>query len=423
MQKLSHYKEISVINRLWISGYLIIFPIYLLNVFYPYNTFLFRPGDIYGDTFKHVCEFASFSNPYHGFIPQDRIYNPFVYLTGIICNKSYSFVQLIFFSTYILCYLVLLKELVKEKVSNLPGFIMQSFKPVNRSTSLPYILFSLLVITSYPFLITINRMNYEMYGFCFFILFLFVSSNWRYFFLGLFLSLKINYFFFLLLPLFLGGIDKKIIGAIFFAVALNLFSLCFFHSHFEDSVLTFARNIRLFDDFYTIQKYQIFSHSIWNYISLPYSWCIFFKKSNCLDILVFMKYVHILFALVGSLPLFYLFIYRKIISIDKIYIILTTFFLLFSRTSPCYRAIFFIPSFIFLLRKRKLSKLDWIIFVLIILFIFPKNISLSLFFKSLPEEIHLSVFIDPILLIIIYICSFKNLLLNLRKNNVKSKNL
>ena len=419
MQKLTHYTEISAINKFWISAYLLLFPLYLLNIFYPYNTFLFRPGDIYGDTFKHVCEFAYFWNPYHGFIPQDRIYNPFVYLTGIACNESHKIAKIIFFSTYILCYFVLLKEIMRVKMPYLLTSIIHAFSPENRRATLPYLLFSLLVITSYPFLITINRMNYEMYGFCFFILFLFTNNNWRYIFLGIFLSLKINYLFFILFPVFLDQFNKKIIGACLLAGGLNLISLCFFHSQVEDSILTFIRNIQLFDNFYTLQKYQIFTHSIWNYISLPYSLCIFFRQNNCENYLVGIKYIHTLLVFFGLLSLIYLYLHRKIISIDKIYTILTSFFLYFARTSPCYRGLFFIPNLIFILKKDKLTKIDWAIFSLIITFIFPKNISMALFFPSLPDEIHLSVFIDPILLFLIYIYSYREFLLTVRKNNAK----
>lgn len=402
----------------WLIGYFFLAPIYLLGTFYPYNTFLFRPGDRFGDTYKHICFFCSNLNPYHGFLPHDRIYNSVVYLSGIFCNLNHYIPAFTFFISYSLIGILFFLTFNKtwnfvslKKLGNL-----YSLNTKIRKSFFICIFFVFLIWTSYPVLITIDRMNYDMYGFLFLYLYLLVRNDFRFIFFGLFLALKINYLFFILLPLLTRDSIFKVIGSIMLAISINFLSAFFFHAELIDTFSSFLRNIQLYNDYYSKIKYGIFTSSIWNIISLPYGYCLQFK-GDCLDVLDFIsKFYLVIFSLFGLIPLSYLFIKRRVIASEYKLLFLVVFFLLFSKTSPAYREIFILAPLVLIAAKNFLKPIDKTLLILIIVFIFPKNISMHLFLPLLPPELHIAYIIDPIILCIIYS------LLILKRNELYEKN-
>ena len=407
----------KIIKR-WCIAYLLLLPFYLVNIFYPYNTFLFRPGDRFGDTYKHICFFCSSLNPYHGFLPQDRIYNPVVYLSGIFCNLNHYIPALTFFTSYIL--IGLLFFLTFNRTWNFVSFKkLGNHYSLNIKTGKSFlvsIFFVFLIWTSYPSLITIDRMNYDMYGFLFLFLYILVRNDFRFIFFGLFLALKINYLFFILLPLLTHESKFKILGSIMFALSINFLSAFFFHAELIDTFSSFLRNIQLYNDYYSKIKYGSFTSSIWNIISLPYGYCLQYK-GECLNVLDFIsKFYLVIFSLFGLIPLSYLFIKRKIIASEYKLLFLVVFFLLFSKTTPAYREIFILAPLVLIAAKNFLKSIDKTLLILIIVFIFPKNISMHLFLPVLPPELHIAFIIDPIILCIIYS------LLILKRNELYEKN-
>ena len=388
------------ILSLWIGFYLILISFYLLNGEYPYNTFLFRPGERFGDTSRHICFFCKDLTPYYGWIPHDRIYNPILYFIGIFCKFNKLLLPFLFFLSIIFSSLLLF---LISSVSF--GYLEFKKNIITIQKKIPFEPFVILFVlfTSYPLLFAIDRMNFDLVCFLFFLLYFFLPGNYRFIAFSIFLSFKITYLFFILIMFLRNEKLIKIIGTLFLAFFINYFSLFFFYNDVGDSFYKFIDNLNEYNIYYGMQDYGLFTHSIYNLTSLPFSFCKLKSVYNCESVYFFGNIIYLISLLLGSLSILFFYINRKKID-NKYKVLFTTLcFLLFCNITPSYRLIFILyPLFLFL-NNFDCNNFDRKIILLLLILIFPKNISLEFFSFSLPGEVYISYFIDPFIMIIIFV--------------------
>lgn len=395
---------IYLISSVWFGFYFILQAFYSLNFEYPFNTFLFRPGELFGDTFRHLCFFCSSSTPYFGWLQHDRIFNPFLYFFGILCNKSKWFVVIIYLLSivgFIFIFIINLNDRFKFFIFDKKKIVIQLNKLLP-----PFLLVSI-ILSSYPFLITLNRMNFDMVSFTFLCVYLLSKSNLRFIFLALSISLKIINFYFLLIPLFLGESFRKVIGVFFIALFLNYTSLFFFYNTPIDSLTQFISNLIDYNRYYTEElTYGIFSQSIFNIISLPYTYCSFLNTAaECSTLSHYVNFLYMFCLLLCMASIGIVFYKNNIPSLYKI-TFLIIIFILFQKTSPAYREIYMILPFFLFFLKNQWDYNDRIIFALVSLILFPKNISTEFFGKIFPAELHITYILDPLILLALFLFIF-----------------
>lgn len=383
--------------RCVIIYYLYLFLIYSLNEIYPYNTFLYDPRERFDDTFINVCGALKQFMPYWGQLRADRIYSPLAWMYGYICNLNEQYV-IILFSLAIICswslivlypYLSFIKD---RKISKID---------IVTSTTL-----SIYLCLSYPMIMTIDRMNVDIFGFIFLFSYLiFKNSNMRFIFLGIFFALKLPYIFFIIYCFAIKEKFSKIILAVFFSLALNYFFLHFFANAPYESIINYILNLNVYRKTYGHMLFSSFSHSAWNLISIPSLLSGLNIISPRIDLVLMQKIFYYIFALLVLIPLV---IVRKRNDANSKVILLyvVSSFLLLEFRSADYRSIFMIIPIVLLFYSKRMVDYK-IILYLALIFLLPKNISLSLIFDKFPPTLHLGYFIDPILLICILLTIYK----------------
>lgn len=377
--------------------YLYLFLIYSLNGIYPYNTFLYDPLERFDDTFINVCGALKQFMPYWGQLRADRIYSPIAWMYGYICNINENYVVVVFTLTIIFSWALIFAYpyLISKKDGNNPK--------VDIVTSS---ILSVYLCLSYPMIMTIDRMNMDIFGFIFLFLYLILkNSNARFIFLGIFFAFKLPYIFFIAYCFAIKEKISKIILAVFLSLALNYFFLHFFANSPYESVVDYILNLNVYRKTYGYMLFSPFSHSVWNLISIPSLLAGLNIISPGIDLVLVQKVIYYLFALLVMIPLISL-RKRNDVSSKIILLYVVSCFLLLEFRSADYRSIFIIIPIVFLFYLKSNNDLRLILYLALI-YLLPKSLSLSLIFEKFPATMHFGYFVDPILLICILLVVYK----------------
>ncbi len=403
---------ILVASLIAISIFIFILAIHVLNDFYPFNTFLFRPLDRFGDTYKHVCGPASTLSPYFGQFPQDKIYNPFAFLYGGLCSLDYKIPAVLFFLTFaflsasfvLLAFIRSNSALIKFDKRK----VILSFDAIKTAI---WFVFALYLGLSYPMLITMDRMNLELYGLLFLLGYILrLEHNDRFIFLGLFFSLKVTYLLYILFCILNKERLAVIASALIIALALNLAALNYFYGSDYEVIHLFTRNLDIYSNFYQ-SLFNPFTQSIYNLISLPYFASKYLNYDLPPNFLIYQIYMYKFIFLLGLISSYFVYKNRSKFTKYELLLYVTVFIMIFEMRSADYRSIFMTIPFLFLATERNRS-FDKTLLSMLFVYFLPKNLSLSLINPALPWEFHLGYLINPLILLFIF---FKTLFYIRRK--------
>lgn len=395
---------------IWLGMYSLMYGFYFLNAVYPFDTFLFRPADRFGDFFKHTCEASSSFILYKGISRQDMVFNPILHFIGLICTKSQSIGILIvlfhiififFYFINILRKIIFNKKDIHIKFLNLNNSFQFNLVLESKSKLYSFILLVIFLCINYPTIFIIDRLNTDLFGLVFLSLYLFTNNIYRFFFLAVFLSLKINYLFFILFPFFLKEKFSFILGSLMLSIAFNFIASFFFFSNIYDIPYDLFYNLKSYLNFYSSLPFYEFSHSIYNLFSIPKLVC-FMNGFNCP---LFSDYTNLTFnffiILLFCYSLYFLTLNHDTLPRAIMILFLVNLFFLLNKFNPSYRLVFYLIPLFFIIRDIPFSKNFRLLFLSIIILLFPKNISFGIF-GSIYHELYLSNYIDPIIQIFLF---------------------
>jgi hypothetical protein len=216
---------------------------YLGNQF-PVNTFLFTPNDKFND-FWNMVRFIKKLNPYRSDVYIFGVYYPFgeLFFFPFTLFISRNLALLVFLGIFLLGWMF---------------FMIKNFSQSNQLDNWRDIF--AISLLSYPFLITIDRANVELYSFlflCGFAFFYNSLNSYKSLFGLICLSLAIAMKPFPAIFLVLLASEKKwknILYVIIFAVLITIFSIICFQGGFLENIQGLRRNQGLFVKNYVIRS-------------------------------------------------------------------------------------------------------------------------------------------------------------------------
>lgn len=359
---MSKEKRISILILIVLAGFCIsVFYHYILGVYgregYPYNTFLFVPGDRLSD-FYRVLRSNHNLNPYFG---PDRMFQyPFLNFLGFI----FSLMPL----SYAICTFILI----------VTGFMIiacsYSLKIEGQPTNWTNV-FILALLTS-PFLFEIDRGNFDGVLFIFLAMFMFFFTREKFILSAVFLSFAIAMKPFpgVFLLLFISRRKfKETIIAVFSTLFVSLIPLLSFQGGFRAN-LSAALSISRFPDAIGSSGYFESNNFVFHSMSMFTIFKVYFIESGIIQRInmplfssLYIKGVMLAFILIG----FYAIFVEK--ELWKRVAVLTITMVIFPQISGDYRLLYmFVPLFLFLINET-LSKSDYLYTVLFGLLLIPKN--------------------------------------------------
>lgn len=375
---ISREDKINLIGLILIIGFAIsvvyhyIMGIYL-NMDYPFNTFLFRPDDRFMD-FYNVLEMSY--NPYlHG------AYFPFSYLiVSVFTHFSPDMALILFMGIFVgfLLYVSYNNLQCSNRIDTVRNIFVFSF-------------------LSYPFLISIDRANFEVFVFIFIFLFIFFYMKEHFALSVLFLSFAISMKLFPAVFIVLFLCDRKY-KYLFYTLALVLvlsaISLLLFEGTVIDNLTNLSNNLNVYNEIYALTNEGLYTtHSLFGLIK------IFIAHSHPYN------YPYMVDSLFKLYPL----VAISIFSCISIYIIILenemwkkVALLVFSMNllpyvSHDYKLMhIFIPLFLFINTKAG-DRDDLIYIILFSLLLIPKDY----YHLTIDPEIGSAAILNPLLMIIV----------------------
>jgi hypothetical protein len=336
---------------------------------YPYNTFLFRPGDRWAD-FTNL--FHIWDNPY-GIVNFARIAFPFLY-------KSFSIFAL--FSPFMALFLFLLIFL--------SSFIYICLQQLRIGKSISLTNFFVFTFLTYPFLFSLDRANYEIVVFLCLYIYIFsykkkplISAV----FLGFAIALKAFPVIFSILLLTDRKYKELAIAAIV-SISTTLLSYATLPGGISTNIPSHLHNLQLYTQLYAIQNEgMLFGHSLWGGIK-------FFSILTSLQMISTTNYTIMIFVGLICLVIYIGFVEK---FIWKKIALLVCALNLFPQVSADYKLLhIFIPLFLFINDTETDNKWsDWVYLALFGLLLIPKN------YYRLPNfpEASISVLLNPLLML------------------------
>jgi hypothetical protein len=347
---------------------------YLFNLSYPYNTFLFRRADVFGDLFS---PFRIALDPYIKAQANYQHY-PFYYtLLRLLHVFQNEFSVLAF---YFLAYITFFSL-----------FLFVNLKRNNKKD----ILIGLLVLTgfSYPFLFSLDRGNLEFIIVILIVLFLFFYQK-NQFLCVLFLSLAIAIKPFPAVFLALFIVDHRyrdLILTIIFSAVITLASYWILPGNIIPNIYEHLRNLALYNQVYVIGNEGLFfGNSLWGAIKYLQ---ILINPLVGVDYSLLMKPYMVL---VLSLFIFLIwYMWKRNLSFERKIIILICSMNLFPYVSADYKLLYFYIPIMMYINSDTPIKSGWVFGLLLGLLMVPKS---YVHLPVLPEA-SFSVLINPLLMI------------------------
>lgn len=206
-----------------------------MHLKYPFNTFLFNPADSFSDFLSMVAFTKDFA-PYKG-INAQIIYFPLAYILifpfTLIQNQLIAFLS---FASIFWTYWIYM-NISKFKCENLN--IMQNFQNI-----------FILIFLSYPYLIIMDRGNFDLILFILMSVFVFLFKSEKYLKSALVLAIvnAIKPFYLIFLPLFL---FQKKYKEFFLSLVLSSFLIIggfmLLHGNFWNQITVFIYNLALYN--------------------------------------------------------------------------------------------------------------------------------------------------------------------------------
>jgi hypothetical protein len=382
-------RKINILCFIILTGFVLAIIIHYVAGFYlgygyPYNTFLFRPWDRWTD---FVNTFTISSNPYKAASPE-FIYFPFLYkivtIFTFIPLKTAEIVYLMIciLSFTAICY----KQLRTEKLSSPECFII-----------IPFL--------TYPFLIALDRANFEFVVFFCSYLFVFWYKKhpfWSAIFLGFAIALKA--FPVILAVLLLADRKyKEIAIAALVSILASLFSYATLPGGLGENISLHLRNLQLYTQSYAVGLEGLyFGNSLWGGIK-------FISILTNIKMMSTLTYDILIVLGLLSIAIYVVFIEK---TFWKRAALLICALNLFPQVSGDYKLLYiFIPLFLFI-NQTDHEKLDWSYLILFGLLLIPKD------YYHLPvyPEASLSVLLNPLLMLTLVtliissglVCFFRN---------------
>lgn len=356
-------KKIILVSTVILSGLLISviyhgYNHYILNLEYPFDTFLFNPRDRFMDLFNGYSQSIHF-NPYFEYRPpwSWRSNLPFLYLI-------YSLFTL-FKKKLVLIFLLLgsISAVIYIAFTNI-------YEKRNSGTAVYLLAFS---IFSYPLLFSLDRANTEIiiYLILYFFLYFFQAKRYS-------LSAKLLSFACAMKPFpavfIILFIAKKRLKDAVLIIILTLFltvlSLMLLKGGIINNISQLLWSLNQYTKVYTIGNEGLyFGHSLWGMIKIIVGYL--YPDSLKINIvLLYSIYSKIAFAFLIFLILVILFIEKKFWKKTALLVFAMN---LLPGVSADYKLMYiFIPLFFFINEKRS-DIYDWIYTVLFALLLIPKN--------------------------------------------------
>lgn len=359
---MSREKRITILVQIVLVGFCFaVFYHYVYGVYlgigYPYNTFLFVPIDRFSD-FYRVLQANQDLNPYFGTYRMFQY--PLLNFMGFIFSLipfPYSFLLFILIVTGFM--------LVACSYS-----LAISGRPTNWTN-----IFVLSTLT-YPFLIDIDRGNFDGIIFALLVLFIYFFSKEKYIFSAVFLSfaMAMKPFPVVLLLLFVSRRKiKEAIIAVSLTVAASVVSLLLFKGGFFAN-LSAAISISSFPDAIGASGYFLQNNFVFHSVSLFAILKVYFIESGQIqniDMSLFSS-MYIKGVLLALVPIStYVVFFEK--QLWRQVAILSIVMVVFPQISGGYRLLYmFIPLFLFF-RNEQTSRGDYLYTVLFGLLLIPKS--------------------------------------------------
>lgn len=366
-------QKIDIISIIIIAGFsLAVFYHYVLGTYlglsYPFNTFLFRPDDKFMDFYNMLA------SPYVNgklLITQfpfgQRLAQAFTILPANVGLTVFIAIFLTFF-LYV-NYLNLNTDIKEQTIKNVFVFSFMT----------------------YPFLMVVDRANFEAFVFIFLYLFIFFYRKQKTIFSIIFLSFAISMKLFPAVFLVLLFSDKKYKEAIYTVLLVMIISLCGYLSYdggLMQNIGDHLTQLNFYSRMYAIGNDGLFfGNSLWGLVKLIVIG-IGLQCPAALATKVYSISVFILFALVA------LYIVFREKNFWKKVALLVFSMNLFPFVSGDYKLIhIFIPLFLFI-NSEGTDKFDFLYAILFGLLIIPK----AYFHYDVNPEISSSIIINPLLM-------------------------
>jgi hypothetical protein len=342
---------------------------------YPYNTFLFRPGDRFNDFLGSVYRIAL--NPYR-VLQSNYSQFPFDYFVGRIFTL---FDPIIAFGLILSIY-----------AGSFIDFCIYYLKVPSKLLSFQN---TIIVFLSYPCLMALDRANLTFLGFIFVVIFLILylcQSKWALLFLALAISLKITNGVFLILIL----ADKKYRDMIVTGLATGLITLCSYAILPGGIILNIKgnlTNLHLYTITYVMgDEGLFFGHSLFG--AIKYLYIVFNQKLLTPQIVtgLMQPYLYVVVILFCAIVV-YIFFIEKVLWRKLLLLVLPM--LLFPYVSADYNLLYiFLPLF-YLINHAERSSWDWFYMILLALLIIPKDY----FRLNLLPEVNMAALVNPLIML------------------------
>lgn len=348
-------QKVIFISTFIFAGFLVsvayhIFCSYILKLnYYPYNTFLFRPEDRFGD---FLDNFNAGANPY-GEIKFSRAMFPFfMFLSRLMYLADHKIVLL---GLYLAIFVYTLGVLIFNFLAPLPVRLRL------------LAVFSLL-FCSYPVLISLDRANFENWIFLLIFFSIVLVQKKKYVLAGLLTGIAIAikpYSAFFLPVLFIDGQVVAVLISMGIALLVTLLSLLALPVPLAVSISTLGANLGLYNEVYVVGNEGLyFGTSLFAVLKLVVFWLgdvfhWFLSSNDVLGsvrtmMLPYFLVTNVLFALILAM----LCIYKT--PLWKKTAVLAACLALFPYVGSSYRLLYFFVPLILFLVEAKSQRTDWL---------------------------------------------------------------
>ena len=374
--------------------------LHLLKLPYPWNTFLFNPGDRFNDWHNSIRQVTA-PNPYHAPGPALATYFPFTYVLLEIGNFQDRFLSLlVYFNVAFGLIFISAYQAIKKIAPAKPALLNSSAKNV--------FFLALGTLITYPAIFALDRGNIDIW-IAFLCVFFVINLNTKYRLIGcacLTVAMALKGYPAAFLLLYLHDKQWRLMAiSVVGAALLSFLPLLFLWGGLSVNLFELQRNLNLFKAMYVLDAHSLFASSDpYNAIRMSFQYAQGVARGSLgaapqwsqmsiteFSSILLSSYKYFSFALAGLFSIYAIFAktpqWRRVLAICLTCI-------LFPAVANDYKLNLLFPALYLLIADSDSSKPNKIIFMLLCLLLIPK----SYFFI---DDRSISMLINPILLMIL----------------------